>query len=142
MNEFLDMVKKEVVERLKDRIGQSYYACDLGFSLTDGENANGSWYCSAYKAKEDIKKYFDDYLNFSTYWHANYGEPIYFEEDPDDYHNSVECIHCCMMISAIESVYNQAFAKQSNYDWNAEFEITEEFIEEISKDLEEVEEVW
>lgn len=144
MSEFVEMIKEEVKDRIRDRIGQSWYGCDLGFALTEGENANGSWYCSRYKAKEDIKKYFDEYLKFAKYYHEQIGETIYFEGDPEDYQHDVECVHCNMMIMAVESVFSQAFDKIEFVEdcWNNKFEVTEDFVNELCEKLEEIEEVW
>lgn len=141
--EFIKMVKSEVADRLTNRVGQLVYPCDLGFSLTDYENCNGSWYCSEYEAKEDIKKYLDEFSAFQSYYRCNFGEPIWFESEPDDYHHSIECVHCTFMISAIECCFNQAFNKAFGNDdtWNHKVEITEEFVFKIIEGLKEIDSV-
>ena len=52
----LENIKEKVIDELREEIGQTHYLCDLGMTLTESENADGSWYCSSYKAKEDIEE--------------------------------------------------------------------------------------
>ena len=42
---FLDGIKDDIIERLKEREGQEAYACDLGMILTESENVNGAYFC-------------------------------------------------------------------------------------------------
>lgn len=144
MSDFLDKIKQEVKERLPNYLGQFYYPCDLGSKLTENENCNGSWYCSAYEAKEDIRKYLDEYGEYQTWYHTTYGEVDWFESEPDDYHHSIESVHCRMMICAVENCFDAAFnAAFGNSDiWNENTEINQEFIDKINKGLEEVDEIW
>lgn len=141
--DFLSYIKEEVEERIENFVGREMYAGDIGFNLSETENANGSWYCSTYKAIQELKEYLEDFFDFQEWYRCNFGEPIMFESDADDYRNSPECVHCSMMIFAIENVFNSAFAKTKYSDeWNEKITITEEFCEEIKKALEEVESVW
>lgn len=108
------------------------------------ENANGSWYCSAYKAKEDIREYLDEFFEFQEWYRKNFGVPIIFESDAEDYHNSPECVHCSWFIFAVEAVFNSAFDKAyGNTDiWNKKIEITQDFIDKVIEGLEEVDSIW
>lgn len=142
--EFVDLIKQEVKDRLPNWKGQMKYPCDLGYELTEYENANGSWHCSAYSAKEDIKKYFDDMEEYQSWYRLNFGEADWFESDPDDYHNSLECFHCRMMINAVDVCFNRAFdiAFENTDIWNEKTEIDQDFIDKINTALEEVDEIW
>ena len=150
-SEFIKMVKEEVIERLENLRGTRHYPCDLGFQLTETENANGSWYCSRYEAREDIKKYLEEYEAYCGWFKATFGEPEYFESDPDDYHHDIESVHCRMMINAIESCFSVACNKAEGKGlfeedfWDDEIEITQDFIDAIKvglKEIKEVEDIW
>lgn len=147
--EFTDLVKQEVKERLPNWIGQLRYPCDLGNYLTENENSNGSWFCSRHDAREFIKKYFEDFEEYQGWYRCNFGEPEWFESEPDDYHHDVENVQCRMMIFAVEQCFGQAFNIAFENDknvsrnlWNEKVEITQDFCDKIIKALEEVEEIW
>lgn len=59
-NSIEKMVTSLLKERLSDYKDQSFYGCDLAYTLFEGENANGSYTFSAWKATQWIKKNFDD----------------------------------------------------------------------------------
>lgn len=143
---FTDLIKQEVKERIRNYIGQEHYACDFGFLLTEYENCNGSWFCSRYEAKEFIKSFFEDFEDYQSWFRCNFGEPEWFESEPDDYHHDVENVQCRMMINAVDQCFGQAFniAFKNDEDdiWNSKIEITEEFCDKIEKALEEVEDIW
>jgi len=138
--EFVDLIKQEVKERLPNWLGQHHYPCDLGYTLTEYENANGSWFCSRYEAREFIKKFFEDFEEYQGWYRWNFGEPEWFEAEPDDYHHDIESVQCRMMINAVDQAFNIAFG--NNDIWNEKTEITEEFCDKIEKALEEVENIW
>lgn len=147
--EFTDLVKQEVKERLPNWIGQLRYPCDLGNYLTEYENSNGSWFCSRHEAREFIKNFFEDFEEYQSWYRCNFGEPEWFESEPDDYHHDVENVQCRMMIFAVEQCFNQAFDIAFENDknvsrnlWNEKVEITQSFCDKVIKALEEVEEIW
>lgn len=142
--ELIDKIKQEVKDKLPNWLGSYHYPCDLGFMLSETENANGSWYCSAYKAKEDIREYLDEFFEFQEWYRKNFGVPIIFESDAEDYHNSPECVHCSWFIFAVEAVFNSVFDKvYGNTDmWNEKIEITQDFIDKVIEGLEEVDSIW
>ena len=144
--EFLDLVKQEVKDRIRNYLGTYHYPCDYGFLLTESENCNGSWFCSQYEAREFIKKYFEDFEEYQSWYRFTFGEPEWFEAEPDDYHHDIESVQCRMMIEAVEQCFNAAFSKAFDDDeediWNTKIEITEEFCDKIENALEEVDEIW
>lgn len=149
-SEFIAEVKDKILLELGERIGYSYYICDLGYDLTSAENTDGSWYYSTYKAKEAIKKYLDEYMLFVGYSRTNLDFIPYFESEPDDYHHGVESVHCAMMIEAVNDVFNLAvsnYEEQSGeeFDRDSKLEITDNFIEKIKKglvDIDDAEDIW
>jgi hypothetical protein len=128
----LETIKCKVVDELRDRIGQSYYLCDLGMVLSEDENANGSWYCSTFQAKEEVINNFDFCGSFVEFYHSNIGDLLNPFED-------VKVFHCKMMIFAVENAFCYALNKTEYSDlWNDEFEITEEFVNEIESAIEDI----
>lgn len=130
----LEAIKGKVIDELNERIGQTVYLCDLGMELSESENANGSWYCSTFKAKEEVKNNFEFCGNFVDWYKSNIGEIL----NP---FGDVEKFHCIMMIFAVEGAFSYALNKTKYSElWNDEFEITEEFVNEIEKAIEDIKE--
>lgn len=60
MNELKQWLIEEIKEHLYNYEDCEIYACDLAYTIFEGENVNGSYTCNTYQAKEWIKKYWDD----------------------------------------------------------------------------------
>lgn len=60
MNELKQWLIEEIKEHLYNYEDCEVYACDLAYTIFEGENIDGSYTCSTYQAKEWIKKYWDD----------------------------------------------------------------------------------
>ena len=130
----LETIKGKVIDELNERIGQTVLLCDLGMELSDYENANGSWYCSRYEAEEEVKANFDICKSFVDWYNSNIGGLL----NPFD---DVEKFHCTMMIFAVENAFSYALNKTEYSElWNEEFEITEEFVNEIEVKIESIKE--
>lgn len=130
----LEAIKGKVIDELNERIGETVYLCDLGMELSESENANGSWYCSTFKAKEEVKNNFEFCGCFVDFYQSEFGEIL----NPFD---DVEKFHCIMMIFAVEGAFSYALNKTEYSElWNDEFEITEEFVKEIEKAIEDIKE--
>ena len=131
----LEEIKKDIIERLNERIGQEHYLCELGMILTENENANGSWYCSEYKAEQEIKKNFELCGDFVKWHKDNFGDEFTYNPFLE-----TENFHCCMMICAYENVFNQAVSDHKK--WNEEIEINDKFIEYVADHLKSVENIF
>lgn len=132
----LEAIKGKVIDELNERIGDTVYLCDLGMELSESENADGSWYCSNYKAKEDIVDNFDFCGAFYEWHKDNFDEVISYNPFEE-----TELFHCSMMIFAVSNAYDYALNKTKYSDlWNEEVEITEEFVKEIEKAIEDIKE--
>ena len=128
----LETIKGKVIDELNERIGETVYLCDLGMELSETENASGSWYCSTFKAKEEVKNNFEFCGSFIDWYNRYIGGLL----NPFD---DVEKFHCTMMIFAVENAYNYALSKTKYSDlWNEEVEITEEFVKEIEEIIESI----
>lgn len=149
-SDFIREIKEKIVAELKERIGCCYYLDDIGIELTAAENADGTWTYSRYSAKEEIKKYLDEYMLFVGYSRTNLDYIPYFESEPDDYHHDVECVYCQMMIEGVNSVFNLAVANYEEQsgeelDRDDKIEVTEELIEKVKKgfvDIDDAEDIW
>ena len=129
----LEIIKEKVIDELNERIGQTVYLCDLGMELSESENVNGSWYCSRYKAEEEVKANFDTCGKFVEWHKMNFGETL----NPFD---DVEKFHCIMMVFAVEGAFSSALNNTEYSDlWNEKVEITEEFAKAIETALNDVE---
>lgn len=135
MSKIVEEIKEFIVNKLGDYEGSEYYLCDLGMTLSDGENADGSWYCSTYQAKQEVIENWDLCGEFYNYYKDNFGDTEGLENPFDD----VEKFHCQMMIFAVSNSFCWAVSQIENYSshdiWNDKIEITEDFIVEIEKAL-------
>lgn len=127
---YFDFCKNVVLEKLDEYVGSNTYLCDLDFKLTESENANGSWYCSIYKAKKDVKEWFDDLGEFVEYYKDNFGN----NENLNVFDN-VEGFHCLAVIIGVADIVQSALAKM-NVDINdEEVELTPQLVSAIKKNV-------
>jgi hypothetical protein len=123
----------EVAERLADKLSeyewQSVCGADLAFTLFECENINGSITYSTYKAKEWIKKHFDELgevvERMQAEWEYNAGADIF--DNPEKFMLSVYLWVASEICGTLETV---------NEFWNDSEELTAELIEKITEELE------
>ena len=60
MNELKQWLIEEIKDHLYNYEDCEVYACDLAYTIFEGENIDGSYTYSTYEAKEWIKKYWED----------------------------------------------------------------------------------
>lgn len=123
-NAWFEDIKANLIERLEEREGETSYTCDIGYMLTENENANGSWYCSAYKAREEVFGHHEEFGAITEYMADNLEITTNCLLEP-------ELFHCQAMIT----LYEQLFLVAAD-DIDGETEITPEFIAQIQKNLE------
>lgn len=122
----------EVAERLADKLseyeGQSVYGADLAFTLFESENIDGSITYSKHKAKEWIKKHFDELgevvERMQAEWEYNAGADIF--DNPEKFMVNVYLWIASEICGTLETV---------NEFWNDSEELTSELIEKITKEL-------
>ena len=125
--EWFDGIKADVLERLENMEGREMYLCDVGFELTMYENTNGSWYCSAYKAREDIGQHFDEFGRIAEYMRDNF-------DDNTNVLLETELFHVRAMIALYEQTFNAAV---SDFDeWNEQITIDAAFVDRVREALE------
>lgn len=129
----LENIKNFIIERLNEFKGKETYLCDLDMELSERENHNGSWYCSTYKAEQEIKENWDFCKSFFEYYRIEFGACL----NPFNTEN----FHCIMMICAVKNAFN--FAVGNNEELvsllDDEIEINDEFISKIEIGLQNLE---
>ena len=126
----LENIKSFILERLKEFEGNEFEICDLGSKLSESENCNGSWYCSRYKAEQEIKDNWDFCKSFFEYYESNFDQEL----NPFDSEN----FHCLMMIFAVGNAFDYAISN-IEIDNDERIEIDEEFISKIETGLQNLE---
>lgn len=134
MNSYIDACKQHIIDTLSDYQDITLEACDLGMTLTEGENANGSWYCSTYKAEQDLDSFGRDIVrDFIDEYKDEFGEKPQWDAytDPENF-------HCLMMIMGVEKLINQLLT--INNHWNKKITLDKETIKKLIDELENVKE--
>jgi len=125
--ELLNEIKSYLTEKLNDYKGCKSYGCDLFHLLTEGENANGSVYCNAYKTKELIKANFDLFGEFLEYYNSEFGETLNPFSEP-------EKAHVIFLIESCNQILNSSDYIQSN--WDNQIVLNDELIGILKQDIE------
>ena len=126
-----DLVKDLIIERLEDHKGEDVYLCDLAYILFEGENIDGSFTYSTYWSKELVKKYFDDFDELYENYIFNMGNEnsINIFDEPERF----IIIMLLEQASELLSNYDNDFI---NNNWNDEITLNSENIQEIKESLE------
>ena len=119
-------VKSYLIDKLNDYKGWIYYASDLAYKLTEGENVNGSVYCNAYKTKELIKDNFNLFGDFVRYYENELGETLNPLLEP-------EKVHVCFLIESCSQILQSC--KLINDKWDNKIELTDKNIKTLTKQI-------
>lgn len=129
MDSLRNWIINAMIEKLEEMEGQEVYGCDLGYTIFEEANVNGSYTCNAYRAMEWIKEYFSDLGEIVEYIKDNLGEnsvPNVFDK-PEPF-QVVIMLDCSQyLISCCEFVQD---------NWNDNMELTAENIKVICGQLE------
>ena len=119
-------IKSYLIDNLNDYKGGTYYASELAYKLTEGENINGSVYCNAYKTKELIKDNFDLFGDFVRYYENELGETLNPLLEP-------EKAHVCFLIESCSQILQSC--KLINDKWDNKIELTDKNIKTLIKQI-------
>ena len=122
-----DYCKDFIIDNLPDYLGTSVYGCDLGYTITEGINADGSCTYSTYEAKEYLKFWWDDAADYFQYEKDNFGENLH---NPFE---SPEAYMVCMVIEGVNSLLSQSKFIENN--WNNNIELTDKNIDRIIREI-------
>lgn len=130
-------MKKDIIERIIDKLedyeGTEVYACDLAYTLFEGENIDGTFTYSTYEAKQWIKKYYDD---IGEVW-----EELQFQFDKEYLmqFNMFDNPEKFMVLIILESAnYLISRCKLIDDNWNNEITLNKKNIETLKKQLKEL----
>lgn len=126
---FVTDLKQAIIDRLNDYSGNSYYGCDLAYTLFEGENVNGSVLCNTYQTKEFIKANFDLFGDLVEYFNDNLDMKLNPFSEP-------EKAHVILLLEASQSILSQLTFISEN--WNNSIELNDENIAIISNELTEL----
>lgn len=130
MKEFITYCKQYIYDHIDDYRGQKVYPCDLGFTLTEGPNCNGTLTFSTAEAKDYLREWWDEASDYYEYERDNFGtgghNPF---ENPEGY-------MVCMVIEGVRALIDQAFMVL-DIDYNEMVELTGDLIEQITEKVNE-----
>ena len=127
---FIPFCKEYLNEQLDEYEGQTHYACDLGYILTEGINADGSFTYSRELAKDYLKEWWDEAGDYAEYEKFSFGE---YEHNPFE---NPEAYTVCMVIQGICGLLSKCELIDSN--WNDEIELTEDNICRLKDEIDEL----
>ena len=126
-----ELVKDLIIERLEEYKGNSYYLCDLAYTLFEGENIDGSFTYSTYWSKELINHFWDD---FSELY-----EDYMFEMGGDNAINvfdESEKFVVIMLLEQASKLLSNCNNEFINDNWDNEIELNDENIKKLVESLE------
>ena len=126
---FYTDLRSTIIDRLNDYEGSNVYGCDLAYTLFEDENANGSVLCNTYQTKEFIKNHFDLFADLAEYYKDNFGKSLNIFAEP-------EKTHVILLLESSAVVLSQL--KTVNEFWNDSKELTQELINSIIEELNEL----
>ena len=126
-----DYCKDFIINNIDDYSDQSIYGCDLGYTITEGINIDGTCTYSTYEAKEYIKFWWDEAAGYFQYEKDNFGENLHNPfENP-------EAFMVCMVIQGVNSLLSQI--SFINKNWNNEIKLTDKNIKKIIREIKDLE---
>lgn len=129
-NELKEWLIGEIESALKDYEGARVYGCDLAYTIFEGANADGSYTCSTYQAKEWIKKYWDEI--------GEVVEEIKFQFGSEFIPNVFDEAEKFQVVIILEGAnYILSHSKTVEHYWDDEFELTKSRINKIVKEIKE-----
>lgn len=130
---YVEYVKNFIADKLPEYEGTEVYGCDLGYTITEGINADGSATYNRQKAMDYVKEWFEEAAEVYRYQVENYGQA---SQNPFE---NPEAWMVCMIIEGVNSILGQCDVVEDF--WNDEIELTEEIIQKILAYVQEVEEI-
>ena len=130
---FVDYCKEYVADTINEYEGQNVYGCDLGYTLTETPNCNGTLTYSTAEAREYLQEWFYEAGEYFKYEKANFGQNFHNPfENPEAY-------MVCMVIEGVNTLISDALNEIGQQEgeedtdyWNREFELTKELCEKIN----------
>ena len=126
-----DYCKDFIINNIDNYSDQSIYGCDLGYTITEGINADGICTYSTYEAKKYIKFWWDEAADYFQYEKDNFGENLHNPfENP-------EAFMVCMVIEGVNSLLSKS--KFIDKNWNNNIKLTDKNIKKIIREIKDLE---
>jgi hypothetical protein len=129
MKSFITYCKQYIYDHIDEYRGQMVYPCDLGFTLTEGPNCDGTLTYSTEEAKEYLKEWWDEASDYFQYEKENFGTTRNPFENPEAY-------MVCMVIEGVRALIDYAFMVL-DIDNDEMVELTGDLIEQITEKVNE-----
>ena len=127
---FIPFCKEKIINELENYEGQTVYACDLGWTLTEDINANGSFTYSRELAKVYLEEWWNEAADYSEYEKFSFGEYQHNRfENP-------EAFTVCMVIEGVNGLLSKC--PLINDNWNDEIELTDDVVSTLKEQVEEL----
>lgn len=130
IKDFIPFCKEKILYELENYEGQTVYACDLGYKLTEDINANGSFTYSRELAKDYLKEWWDEASDYWEFEQLQFGEHIH---NPFD---NPEAYIVCMVIEGVNGLLSKCPLIEDN--WNDEIELTDDVVSTLKQQVEEL----
>ena len=128
MNELKTYLVNEIIKHLEQYEGVKTYGCDLAYTLFEGENVDGTYTYSTYKAKEWVKEYWDDI--------GEIVEEIKFSLGSENIPNVFDRVEAFQVMVIIEGAsYILGKCKTIDKHWDKEIVLTKSTINKLKREL-------
>lgn len=128
MESFNEYCKNYILENLGNYEGQSVYGSEVGYTITQSPNVDGTLTYSNHEAIEYLREWWYDAGEYWEYEKDNFGENLHNPfENPEAY-------MVCMVIEGVNSILSDCPIVEEN--WNDKFELTEDAIASIKEFVE------
>lgn len=132
MEDFITYCKDYVAEHIDGYEGQRVYLSELGWTITEGPNADGTLTFSTAKAMDYLAEWRWEAADYWQYEKDNFGDNLH---NPFD---NPEAYMVCMVIEGVRALIDGAIWKLGLDDeWDDEVELTADLIEKIKGAVEE-----
>lgn len=136
METFVRYCRNYIEETLPEYVGRSYYLCDLGWTITEGPNCDGSLTYSTKLALDYLAEWRYEAAEYWEYEKFNFGEHMH---NPFD---NPEAYMVCMVIEGVRTLIDQALSElEMDGQWNDKVELTEDLAQKIIEKVQEINEI-
>ena len=129
MKTFKNLVIEELEQKLEEYEGVDMYGGDMAYTLLEEYNYNHTYTCNTKESEEMISTYFDELGEVYNNYIFNYGK----ESIVNPFENPEEFIVLMLLEKASELLSDCEFIREN---WNNNIELTEENIDTIKNQLE------
>ena len=132
MEDFITYCKDYIAANIDGYEGQRVYLSELGWTITEGPNMDGSLTYSRADALEYLREWWTEAADYFDYEKSQFGDHLH---NPFD---NPEAYMVCMVIEGVRQLIDGAIWKLGLEDeWDDEVELTADLIEKIKGAVEE-----